>query len=52
MTNFGGNTVTALDNAGTLFGNFAPVGSNFDSPFEVGIDGSGHVWVTNKAAIA
>ena len=47
MTNEFG-TVTALNNDGTLYGNFAPSGSNFVEPFGVAIDSSGHVWVTNS----
>ena len=48
VSNEGGNTVTALNNAGTLFGNFAPSGSNFNGPIGVAIDGAGLVWVTNN----
>ena len=44
------NTVTALNSDGTLFGNFAPTGSNFEGPLDLAVDGSGHVWVTNEAA--
>ncbi len=49
VTNLGGDTVTALNNDGTLDGNFAPSGSNFDEPNGVAIDSSNHVWVTNPA---
>ena len=45
----GGSTVTALNNDGTLFGNFAPTGANFNNPYGVAIDSSGHVWVANNA---
>jgi len=49
VSNTTGNTVTALNNDGTLFGNFAPTGSNFDKPELLAIDGSGHVWVSNNS---
>ena len=39
--------MTALNSAGTLFGNFAPTGSNFSNPRAVAIDGSGNVVVVN-----
>ena len=39
--------MTALNNDGTLLGNFAPPGSNFSEPFGVAIDAAGHVWMTN-----
>ena len=48
VSNEVGNTVTALNNAGTLFGNFAPSGSNFNGPMDVAIDGAGVVWVINN----
>jgi DNA-binding beta-propeller fold protein YncE len=47
VANAGGGTVTALNNDGTLFGNFAPSGSNFSEPWKLAIDSSGNVWVTN-----
>ena len=50
ITNSSGNTVTALNNDGTLFGNFNNTntsGANFNSPVGVAIDSSGRVWVTN-----
>jgi hypothetical protein len=47
VTNFNNNTVTSLNNDGTLFRNFAPSGSNFSDPNFVAIDSSGNVWVTN-----
>jgi streptogramin lyase len=50
ITNSNGNTVTALNNDGTLFGNFDDTntsGANFNTPVGVAIDGSGRVWVTN-----
>jgi len=49
VTNLAGNSVTALNSDGTLFGNFAPAGSFFNQPNGVAIDGSGHVWVSNQA---
>ena len=48
MTNEFGNTVTALNNDGTLKGNFAPAGSNFNRPLGVAVDSPGHVWVANS----
>ena len=48
MTNQFGNTVTALNNDGTLEGNFAPAGSNFNRPLGVAVDSPGHVWVANS----
>jgi DNA-binding beta-propeller fold protein YncE len=48
VTNAEGNSVIALNNAGTLFGYFAPPGANFNIPNAVAIDSSGNVWVTNK----
>ena len=41
------NTVTALNNDGTLDGNFLPAGSNFNGTARMAIDNSDHVWVTN-----
>ncbi len=41
------NSVTALNNDGTLDGNFQPTGSNFNGTARVAIDNSDHVWVTN-----
>src|SRR5208282_5133398 len=50
VTNYTGDTVTALNNDGTLLGNFAPAGSNFTAPTGVAIDSSGNVWAANTGA--
>ena len=47
VANSTGNNVTALNNDGTLYGNFAPTGSNFDNPGAVAINSAGNLWVTN-----
>jgi hypothetical protein len=47
VPNASNHSVTAMNNNGTLFGNFAPPGANFHLSSAVIIDSSGNVWVAN-----
>ncbi len=52
VPNWVGNSVTALDPNGDLFGNFSntnTTGANFSRPSAVAIDASGNVWVPNAS---